>query len=97
MRVWNLENKAGKPVANQFIIEDGLETYFQSYDKIIAKKDFLLYDMRGMKGQIVLDIEFWDWSKTTGQYRNIFLGETKKETEKKIKEGLYWLANLNER
>jgi len=33
--------------------------------------------------------------ESTGKYRNIFLNETKKETEKKIKDGTYVLTNLN--
>ena len=33
--------------------------------------------------------EDWDYSKTTGKYRNIFLEETKQETERKIKSGYY--------
>ena len=33
---------------------------------------------------------------TTSKYRNIFLEETKKDTEKKIESGEYILTNLNE-
>jgi len=35
----------------------------------------------------------WDYSTTTGKYRNIFLGEDKKETERKIKDGIYTLLD----
>ena len=42
-----------------------------------------------------LDKTYWDYSTTTGKYRNQFLGETKKETEKKIKSGEYALVDLN--
>ena len=45
---------------------------------------------------ITLDETYWDYSKTTGKYRNQFLGETKAETEKKIKSGEYQLVDLNE-
>ncbi len=77
----------GNEVPNQFIItnDDGT-VYFQSYDSIIIKD---------VKGKIFLDERFWDYSNTTGKYRNIFLGESKKETEAKIKNGTYTLANLN--
>lgn len=91
-------------VKNQFIIHDykiGCEKgiMFQSYNSLIA---FIPYDMSlqvsGFPHQrIRLDREKWDYSKTTGKYRNIFLSETKKETEKKIKSGKYILTNLNER
>jgi hypothetical protein len=72
---------------NQFLIYTSEGVYFQSYNSIIALKT-------GRK--VILDKHYWDYSKTTGKYRNRFLGETKKETEKKIKEGVYTLANLNE-
>lgn len=77
----------GREVPNQFIIrtEDG--TYFQSYNKIIAFED--------RQGRIFLDKENWEYSRTTGKYRNQFLGEKKKETLKKIKAGIYKLRNLN--
>ena len=67
--------------------------YFQSYDTIIAKRDKFRVGVD--KRQVWLDAEKWDYSVTTGKYRNMFLGETKKETEKKIKEGIYILTNLN--
>ena len=42
-----------------------------------------------------LNINAWDYSRTTGKYRNMFLGETKRETEKKIKSGAYILKDLD--
>jgi hypothetical protein len=80
-------NRSGRGVANQFIITDdeGNET-FQSYRTIIATNKC---------GNITLDVNSWDYSKTTGKYRNIFLGENKAETERKIKSGEYKLEDLN--
>lgn len=78
----------GNDVPNQFIINDeqGNE-FFQSYSSIIAVR---------RPGRVVeLDERYWDYSKTTGKYRNMFLGESKKETEAKIKAGVYKLTNLN--
>ena len=46
-------------------------------------------------GKITLDSYYWDYSVTTGKYRNQFLNEGIAETRKKIKEGIYKLANLN--
>ena len=43
-----------------------------------------------------LDKKYWNYSVTTSKYRNIFLEETKKDTEKKIESGEYVLTNLNE-
>jgi len=99
MKVQNMTNSNGNKVANQFIIEDegrgALGNFikrqtFQSYDSVIAVKTVWEDETR-----IELDRDKWDCSMTTGKYRNIFLGETKKETEKKIKSGEYKLANLN--
>lgn len=92
MKVKNMTNRNGRAVPNQFIIDDFmLDTgksvmYFQSYDSIIARIE---------DGQVTLDINNWDYSKTTGRYRNQFLGETKKETQAKIDSGEYVLTNLN--
>ena len=67
-------------VKNQFVISDNGNTYFQSYNSIIVKRD--------INNKITLGNN-WDYSKTTGKYRNLFLRETKKETEKKIASGIY--------
>jgi len=111
MKAYNMYTKKGNKVANHFIIEgdiykndlwEGMVTYFQSYDKVIVrKKKITTIDHNRtpiMQDEYIihLDINYWDYSVTTGKYRNIFLGETKKETEKKIKEGVYILSNLNE-
>jgi hypothetical protein len=46
-------------------------------------------------GSIVLDNYYWDYSVTTGRYRNEFLNEGIAETRKKIASGEYQLTNLN--
>ena len=74
-------------VKNQFIITTNDGIYLQSYNSIIAFKS--------KDGKTYLDNYYWDYSKTTGKYRNMFLRETKKETENKIKDGTYILTNLN--
>ena len=71
---------------NQFIILENNRTIFQSYDSIIAVIE---------NGNTTLDVNKWDYSKTTGKYRNIFLNETKKKTDLKIKNGIYRLSDLN--
>ena len=88
MKVTNMRSpRSYNRVANQFEIEgDDGSIYFQSYNTVIAKK---------IKGQIYLDENAWDCSATTGKYRNIFLGEGKKETQAKINSGEYKLTNLN--
>jgi hypothetical protein len=90
MKVQNMTSGRGNKIANQFIIFDKDFTVFQSYDSVIVKTTF-----EDGERVVYLDENKWDYSKTTGKYRNEFLGETKKETEKKIKNGTYKLADLN--
>lgn len=85
-KIRNIIGYSGKEVKNQFIIETKGITIFQSYDSVICMRK---------NGQTYLDKNYWDYSTTTGKYRNIFLGETKQETEKKIKSKEYKLKNLN--
>lgn len=76
-------------VKNQFTVtDDEGNTFFQSYQSIIVK-------IERKSGRVFLDREKWDYSTTTGKYRNLFLGEKKAETEKKIKSGEYIICNLN--
>ena len=88
MRVYNITNSNGNKVANQFIIDDKSKETFQSYNSIIATRN-------KKTDKITLDSYYWDYSVTTGKYRNQFLGEGIAETRKKIKEGIYKLKNLN--
>lgn len=69
----------GGKVANQFEIHFDNGRVFQSYDSIIAIK---------LNGKMYLT-NYWDYSVTTGKYRNQFLNETKKETQAKINAGTY--------
>ena len=86
MKITNLTSNKGNTITNQFEIRTETALYFQSYQSIIVKiQDGITY----------LDPVYWNYSKTTSKYRNQFLGEDKKETEKKIKDGIYILTNLN--
>ena len=77
--VSNVQNYKGRSVPNQFIIEGKDFILFQSYDSPVAmKKDGKVYIFKD-----------WDYSTTTGKYRNMFLGESKKETFRKLKTGEY--------
>lgn len=111
MKVENMTSLRGHKVTNQFIIKKAVVNgkmgdLFQSYKSTIA---FIPYEFCGgataksgrfvrstkYGGQILLDKAYWDYSRTTGKYRNIFLGETKAETQKKIDSGEYILTDLN--
>jgi hypothetical protein len=91
MKVSNIVNNRGNIVANQFVIEGDNATYFQSYKSIIVKIEENGY----LPDTVTLDPVYYNYSRTTSKYRNAFLGESTKETERKIKEGVYILANLN--
>ena len=84
-----MRSRSGREVPNQFIIRDSENgvKYFQSYLSIIIKID--------NNGQVYLDRDKYSYSKTTAKYRNEFLNETTKETEQKIKDGIYLLIDLN--
>ena len=81
------QTKVEQMQSNQFKIWTDEGVYFQSYNSIIA--------FRPYGGKMQLDRSKWDYSVTTGKYRNQFLGEDKKTTEKKIASGEYELTDLN--
>ncbi len=83
-----ISNSSNRAIANQFeLYDDNGNRFFQSYDSIIIKWS--------NDGKIYLDQRYWDYSTTTGKYRNQLLFETKKETQKKIDSGEYTLTDLN--
>jgi len=91
MKVENITSNNGNKIANQFIITDNFgNEYFQSYNSMIVKKYSSSYS-----NKTELDKKYWNYSNTTGKYRNIFLGETIKDTKAKIKSGEYILTDLN--
>jgi len=70
-------------VKNQFLIfDDEGNEFLRSYNSIIVRTD--------ANGNISLG-EDWDYSVTTGRYRNLYLGENKAETQKKLDSGEYKL------
>ena len=92
MKISNMTSNKGNKIANQFIVYDDYENvYFQSYDSIIVK----IGSKTMGTNKVYLDSHYWNYSMTTSKYRNIFLNENKKETQKKIDQGLYILTNLN--
>jgi len=79
--VSNMQNSRGNINANQFIIRWKDYALFQSYNSPIALIDY--------KNNTTYIFKDWDYSTTTGRYRNLFLRETKKETLAKLKSGEY--------
>lgn len=67
MIVDNMTSPNGNKVANQFIIDDGHRTVFQSYESTIAVIN---------RDNMTIEIHpSWDYSRTTGKYKNIFFDE----------------------
>ena len=85
MTVQNMTSSKGNNVPNQFIIHTDKGTMFQSYNSNIAF-------IPNNGGKTILGSN-WDYSKTTGKYRNMFLNENKKTTESKILIGVYIVDN----
>ena len=70
----------GRAVPNHFIIRDEYEEYFTSYDSVVV--------MKSANGIITLGPD-WDYSKTTSKYRSLYLGESTKETRRKLDAKIY--------
>jgi hypothetical protein len=69
MRVSNMTSRNGNKIANQFVItsNDGNVITFQSYESEIATINW-------NKRTITIGRD-WDYSTTTGKYRNLFFDE----------------------
>ena len=87
-KVQTFRSNSGNVVPNQFKITTDKEFIFQSYGTTIAVKD-------AKTGAITLDDGCWDYSATTGKYRNQFLSEGIADTRAKIASGEYALKDLN--
>ena len=87
LNVQNMTSSNGNTVPNQFIVWTDNGRYFQSYSTVVVRID--------NTGKVVLDCNAWNYSKTTARYRNVFLNESTKDIERKIKDGTYTLDNLN--
>lgn len=88
VHVENMTGSSNREVPNQFIIRTQEGIYFQSYQSLIVFID--------NEDNVFLDKVYWDYSRTTGKYRNKFLDEPKAETAMKIRKGVYKLVDLNE-
>ena len=99
MKVQNMTSSRGKKVPNQVIITDhgrgalgnfDVRETFQSYDTVIAVRTVWPDETR-----IELDRKAWNYSVTTSQYRNQFLGMNSGEVKRAIAGGEFVLTDLN--
>ena len=88
MKVSNMYSNNGNQVPNQFIIDNGNKTIFQSYKTIVAVKE---------NGKVTLDSNALEYSNTTLKYLKQFLNtnESKKSLYAKIESGFYQVEDLN--
>lgn len=88
MKVSNMFSSNGTQVPNQFIIDSGNKTVFQSYNTIVAIKE---------NGKVILDSNALEYSNTTLKYLKQFLNtsESKKSLYAKIESGFYATSDLN--
>ena len=78
----------GNQVPNQFIIDNGNKTIFQSYKTIVAVEE---------NGKVTLDINALEYSNTTLKYLKQFLNtsDSKKQLQAKIENSFYQVEDLN--
>ena len=88
MKLSNMYSNNGNQVPNQFIIDNGNKTSFQSYKTIVAVKE---------NGKVTLDSNALEYSNTTLKYLKQFLNtsDSKKQLRAKIKSGFYQVEDLN--
>ena len=79
--VENMTSSRRNEIPNQFILYFENGQMFQSYKSIIA----VVFDTWKSKENPYYLGKDWDYSKTTGKYRNDFLNNTKKETLEDLK------------
>lgn len=82
--VENMTSNNGNDIPNQFIIYHENGRIFQSYNSIIVVSLDSEIREEGVKYYLGDD---WEYSKTTGKYRNLFLRKDKKEILQDIKDG----------
>lgn len=77
----------GNPIPNQYELQYENGFVFQSYDSIIA----VCVSSANQKIYLWND---WNYSKTTGKYRNMFLREHIKDTQAKINSWEYIVIDM---
>lgn len=86
IKIYNMQNpRTGREIPNQFIIHVDNKVIFQSYRSTIISIDF--------DAKVIEVYPDWDYSTTTGKYRNQFLNDyfysisNKKSLEKALQVG----------
>ena len=77
-----------KILSIEYTFQHNGSRFFQSYNTIVAKVD-------QNNGNITLDKNSYDLSKTTAKYRNMFLNMSTSEMKRNIADGTIKLIDLN--
>ena len=92
--VEQMTSRSGNIVPNQTILSDMTGKTFVSYgSKIVYQSKDRGSD--GLPLEIVVDENYWDYSRTTGKYRNEFMNMGVQEVRNHIKNGRIKVGNLN--
>ena len=92
--VEQMTSRSGNTVPNQTILSDMTGKTFVSYgSKIVYKSKTKGSD--GLPLEIIVDETYWDYSRTTGKYRNEFMNMGVQEVRNHIKNGRIKVGNLN--
>jgi len=102
MKVKTMTTAKGNKARNQFVvresaIRDGTTVHrkiFISYETIIAVIERVYYQT-GDTETVSLDENYWDYSRTTSKYRNIFLNADTAQVKNRVASGEYTLTDLN--
>ena len=92
--VEQMTSRSGNVVPNQAILSDMTGKTFVSYgSKIVYQSKDRASD--GLPLEIIVDENYWDYSRTTGKYRNEFMNMGVQDVRDHIKEGRIQVGNLN--
>ena len=82
-KVQNMLGNSGREIPNQFILYFDGGQVFQSYQSVIA----VVFDSYISEETPYYIGSDWDYSRTTGKYRNDFLNRVKKDVKEDLKCG----------
>ena len=92
--VEQMTSRSGNVVPNQTILSDMTGKTFVSYgSKIVYQSKDRASD--GLPLEIIVDENYWDYSRTTGKYRNEFMNMGVQDVRDHIKEGRIQVGTLN--
>ena len=105
MKAYNMKSNNNNDVTNQIVIKNDKEIIFQSYGTTIGKIKKAVSFSNGHNEivihDIILDKDYWDYSRTTLKYLNKFISQythhntNTKEIRKLINNNIIKLSNLN--